>query len=82
MRMIMAIDEAAKVSYSNNMPACMRWAQRRAAKTGNTVKILLGRPGCKEARIFAEATPEGLRAIHAGRAWKWKRLERNYEQEK
>lgn len=44
MRMIMAIDEAAKVSYSNNMPACMRWAQRRAAKTGNTVKILLGRP--------------------------------------
>jgi len=45
------------------------------------VKLLVMRPGSKEARVFAEATPEGLRAVHAGRAWKWKRLERIYEQQ-
>lgn len=81
MRMIMAIDEQARVSHTNNMLACLKWALDRAEQTGNPVKLIVMRPGCKEARVFAEATPEGLRAVHAGRAWKRKRLERIYEQQ-
>lgn len=78
MRVIIVIDEVAKVSYTNNMPACMKWAQSHAVKTGNPVKLIVARPGIKDARIFAEATPDGLRTVHAGRAWKWRRLERIY----
>ena len=81
MRMIMAIDEVGMVSHTNNMPACLKWAQSHAGKTGNPVKLLLGRPGCKEARIFAEATPDGIRAVHAGRVLKWRRLERSHGQQ-
>lgn len=81
MRVIMALDEEARASHINNMLTCLRWAQDRAGKTGNPVKLLVMRPGSKEARVFAEATSEGLRAVHAGRAWKWKRLERIYEQQ-
>ncbi len=78
MRMIMAVDEVSKVSFTSNMPACIKWAMNHSEKTGNPVKLLVGRPGCKDARIFAEATPDGLRAVHAGRVWKWRRLERTH----
>ena len=81
MRMVMAIDEEDEASHINNMPACLKWALSRAEQTGNPVKLLIMRPGCNEARVFAEATPEGLRAVHAGRAWKCKSLERIYGQQ-
>ena len=82
MRVTYAIDERAKASHINNMPACLKWAQDRARATGRPIKVLVARPDAKEARIVAEATPEGLRAVHAGRKWPRKKLERIYGQVK
>ena len=80
MRVIFAIDEATRESHINNMPACLKWAQERAEATGRPIKILMARPDAKEAEVFAEATSEGLRAVHAGRKWSRKKLERVYGQ--
>tara|TARA_Y100001001_G_scaffold151319_1_gene162805 strand:+ start:4337 stop:4576 length:240 start_codon:yes stop_codon:yes gene_type:complete len=79
MRVIFAIDEATRESHINTMPACMKWALDRAKTTGRPIKILVARPGSKTARIIAEATSEGLRAVNAGSVWKRKKLERSYE---
>lgn len=78
MRVIFAIDEQAQESYRGNLPNCLRWAEMQAEASGNPVKILVARPGSKEARIIAEATRDGLRAVHAGRKWPRKKLERMY----
>lgn len=78
MRVIFAIDEQANESYRGNMPTCLKWAQLQAQSNGNPVKVIVVRPGCKEARIIAEAVQDGVRAVHAGRKWSRKKLERMY----
>lgn len=80
MRIIMAIDERARQSHSNNLPRCIKWAQQRAEATERPIKIVVCRAGEKQGRIIAEVTSDGVRLIKSGALWPRKKLEALDEQ--
>lgn len=75
MRIIIAIDERARASHTNNLPGCIKWAQRRSEATGRPVKVVVCRAGEKQGRTVAEVTNAGVRLIKSGSLWPRKKLE-------
>lgn len=75
MRVIFAIDATQKVAHTNNLPGCIRWAQKRTEATGRPMKIVCCRGGEKNGRTIAEVTREGVRLIQDGTLWSRAKLE-------
>lgn len=75
MRVIIAIDEKAKVSHTNNLPGCIKWAQSRSEVTGRPIKVVVCRAGEKHGKTIAEVTTTGVRLIKTGTVWPRKKLE-------